>query len=59
MKIHSRNCIVLFLLAWSLPAWADFAAGLSAYQKGDYAGALKDWRPLAEQVTLARNSTWG
>jgi TPR repeat protein len=28
---------------------ADFAAGLSAYDKGDYATALNEWRPLAEQ----------
>src|SRR3977135_3984233 len=28
---------------------ADFSTGLSAYQKGDYETALKEWRPLAEQ----------
>ena len=28
---------------------ANFAAGLSAYQKGDFATAAKEWRPLAEQ----------
>src|SRR5690242_13009427 len=28
---------------------ADFAAGLSAYQKGDYTTAAKEWRPLAEE----------
>jgi hypothetical protein len=27
---------------------ADFAAGLAAYQKSDYAAALKQWQPLAE-----------
>jgi TPR repeat protein len=49
MRMRARNCIVLVLLALSaLPAWADFAAGLSAYQKGDYDGALKEWQPLAE-----------
>ena len=31
------------------PAWADFQAGEDAYKKGDYATALKQWRPLAEQ----------
>lgn len=30
------------------PAAADFAAGLAAYQKQDYAAALKEWQPLAE-----------
>ncbi len=28
---------------------ADFQAGLEAYNRGDYATALKEWRPLAEQ----------
>ena len=28
---------------------ADFAAGVEAYQKGDYATALKEWRALADQ----------
>ena len=29
-------------------AWADFAAGVAAYQKQDYATALKEWQPLAD-----------
>ncbi|HEX3879648.1 MAG TPA: metallophosphoesterase, partial [Bryobacteraceae bacterium] len=28
---------------------ADFQAGLDAYNKGDFATALKEWQPLAEQ----------
>ena|ERR1700690_2274003 len=28
---------------------ADFSAGLNAYQKKDYAAAVKEWRPLAEK----------
>ncbi len=28
---------------------ADFLAGLEAHDRGDYATALKEWRPLAEQ----------
>ncbi len=31
------------------PAWADFQAGLDAYERGDYGTALKEFRPLAEQ----------
>ena len=27
----------------------DYAKGLAAYQTGDFATALKEWRPLAEQ----------
>jgi uncharacterized protein len=33
----------------AVPAFADFQAGLEAYQKGDYVGAAKEWRTLAEQ----------
>jgi TPR repeat protein len=28
---------------------ADFQTGLDAFQKGDYVGAAKEWRPLAEE----------
>jgi TPR repeat protein len=31
------------------PAWGDFQNGLAAYRAGNYATALKEWRPLAEQ----------
>lgn len=31
------------------PARAGFDEGMAAYQRGDYATALKEWRPLAEQ----------
>ena len=30
-------------------AVADFAAGLKAYDTGDFATAMREWRPLAEQ----------
>ena len=44
----TRILISLLTLATAVGA-ADFAAGLAAWQKGDYAAALKEWRPLAEQ----------
>ena len=32
-----------------IPAWAQsFTAGVAAYEQGDYARALAEWRPLAE-----------
>jgi len=31
------------------PAEADFNAGVAAYKQGDYATALREWRPFAEQ----------
>ena len=40
---------VLLYIVLAQPTGADFAAGKRAYEKGDYAAALKEWRPLAEQ----------
>ena len=38
----------------SLPSWgADFDKGLTAYNNGDFATALKEWKPLAEQGNAA------
>jgi len=39
---------VVVVLA-SAPACTDFEAGEEANKQGDYATALKEWRPLAEQ----------
>jgi TPR repeat protein len=36
-------------MSLALPAWADFEAGLVAYENGDYGKALEIWTPLAEQ----------
>ena len=38
-----------FTLGLTAPAWAGFDEGEAAYQRGDYATALREWRPLAEQ----------
>jgi uncharacterized protein len=32
----------------AIPALADFHDGVEAYQKGDFVGAVKEWRPLAD-----------
>ncbi len=32
---------------------AEFNAGVTAYEQGDYATALREWRPLAEQGNTA------
>jgi TPR repeat protein len=43
----------LVLLATLLtPTRADIEAGRAAYKQGDYAAALREWRPLAEQDHL-------
>jgi len=38
---------------------ADFEAGAEAYLRGDYATALKEWRPLAEQGDAAAQLNLG
>ena len=40
---------IAILLGLAAPAWAGFAEGVAAYERGDYATALREWRPLAEQ----------
>ena len=44
---------LLFILALCLiiapSAWGDYQNGRTAYNRGDYATALKELRPLAEQ----------
>ncbi len=38
-----------FILGLTAPARAGFDEGAAAYIRGDYATALREWRPLAEQ----------
>ncbi len=40
---------ILCLLFWPALVHADFQAGKDAYDQGDYATALKEMRPLADQ----------
>jgi len=46
----NRTSLATLILCASLalPAQAGFDEGLAAYKRGDYATALKEWRPLAE-----------
>ncbi len=37
------------LLGLTAPAWAGLDEGVAAYHRGDYATALREWRPLAKQ----------
>jgi uncharacterized protein len=41
--------LVLATLCLVVPAWADFQAGIDANDREDYATALREWRPLAEE----------
>ncbi len=38
-----------FISGPTAPARAGLDEGVAAYQRGDYATALREWRPLAEQ----------
>src|ERR1700734_2433937 len=40
---------LLLLLCPALLSAADFQIGLAAYNRGDFAAALQEWQPLAEQ----------
>ena len=40
---------IVFVLGLAPPVWADFQAGVAAYDRGDYATALREFRVLAEQ----------
>ena len=39
---------VVVLLAFPAMVWADFKAGEQAFDAGDYAAAMAEWLPLAE-----------
>jgi TPR repeat protein len=41
--------LVLSTVPLATPVWADFKSGEKAYQRYDYATALREWQPLAKQ----------
>jgi uncharacterized protein len=48
--MRSLFCFLSLSLATiSISSATDFAAGLEAYQKGDFVTAAREWRPIAEQ----------
>ena len=42
-------CLLLTLLVGTPAFSSDFQKGLTAYERGDYATALREWTPLAKQ----------
>ena len=50
---------VAILLGLAAPAWAGLAEGVAAYQRGDYAAALREFRPLAEQGDAGAQTSLG
>ena len=49
LSLRFPIALVLSLVCLVVPAWADYQAGMDANNRGDYATALREWRPLAEQ----------
>lgn len=49
MKHLARTVLLFWCTVMTASSWATFEDGLSAYNTGDYATALKKWRPLARQ----------
>lgn len=51
---------LVLALSFALPVAAqNFQKGLEAYQRNDYAAALREWRPLAEQGDAAAQTNLG
>ena len=50
-KLNTLFRLILIVLLGSAgpSAYADFNKGQAAYDRGDYATALREWKPLAEQ----------
>jgi TPR repeat protein len=49
MRRIAATLAVVALLFSAGSAWADLDDGVAAYERGDYATALQEWRLLAEQ----------
>jgi len=54
-----RRAAALTVLILASPAKADFAAGVAAYDRGDFALALESWLPLARNGDLAAQRNLG
>ena len=51
--------LVLSIICLVVPARADFQAGMDAYNRGDFATALREWRPLADQGDARAQFSFG
>jgi len=51
--------IIIAFVTAATNAHADFAAGVAAFQNGDYEAAYREWRPLAEQGDTAAQHNLG
>ena len=49
MPLRLTSTLVLSIVFLAASAWADYQVGMDAYERGNYATALSEWRPLAEE----------
>ncbi len=57
MKRIASIGVTLIIFSVAAPAWADYQAGVDAYQSGDFKTAMAEWLPLAEEGdATAQNS---
>ena len=53
------SVLLLTLLVGNPAVSADFQKGLDAHDRGDYATALREWKPFAEQGDATAQSNLG
>ena len=60
-NLTATICLTIAVLLGSAGvSWsADFQKGLTAYKSGDFATALREWTPLAEQGNAAAQYNLG
>ena len=58
-KLLLTFLIILFTLTSNVVWSADYNKGWDAYESGDYATALREWRPLAEKGDASSQSGMG
>ena len=58
-KLLLTFLIILFSLTSNVVWSADFQKGLTAYYSGDYATALREWKPLGEQGNASAQNNLG
>ena len=51
--------VALLIVVTACQAWPDFKAGVEAYERGDYATALTEFRRLAQQGNAVAQSNLG
>ena len=59
-NLTATICLAVALLLGSAGvSWSqDFQKGLTAYESGDYATALREWTPLAKQGMPLPSTIW-